>query len=90
MASDKSLNAWIARAKAGEIKRFQRENDIDYITTVPIENAQNLFGESDTEQGSSDFCLAAFVPERDIMSDVMKILWTSAAIAIAAQKGWLG
>jgi len=76
-----SLKSWLKESKGGEVRKFDLQKEIDYIIFIPVQDAGMLFKDDAMGQKDSNLCLTAFVPEDDIMSDVKKILWTSAGIA---------
>jgi methyl-accepting chemotaxis protein len=75
-----SFKSWLNQSKGGEVRKFDIRKNTDYITFAPVQNTDALFGGNATDRTVSDLCFIGFVPEKDIMSDIQVILWTSLGI----------
>jgi len=74
------FKSWLNQSKGGEVRKFEIEKNTDYVTFAPVQSTAGLFGGSVKNQTTSDLCFIGFVPEKDIMSDIQGILWTSVGI----------
>jgi methyl-accepting chemotaxis protein len=74
------FKSWLNQSKGGEVRKFEIEKNTDYVTFAPVQSTAGLFGGSVKDQTNSYLCFIGFVPEKDIMSDIQGILWTSVGI----------
>jgi len=74
------FKSWLKQSKGGEVRKFDIEKKTDYVTFAPVQSTAGLFGKNVKGQTDSDLCFIGFVPEKDIMSDIQGILWTSVGI----------
>jgi len=80
LETEDSFKSWLNQSKGGEVRKFNIRENTDYITFAPVQNTDALFGGNATDRTVSDLCFIGFVPEKDIMSDIQVILWTSLGI----------
>ncbi len=80
LETEDSFKSWLNQSKGGEVRKFDIRENTDYITFAPVQNTDALFGGNATDRTVSNLCFIGFVPEKDIMSDIQVILWTSLGI----------
>jgi len=80
MAMEDSLKSWLMEQESGNARRFDLEQGTDYVSFASLISPSALLDGDVSAQGSA-LRFAAFVPEKDVMSDVQKIAWTSVSIA---------
>jgi len=80
LETEDSFKSWINQSKGGEVRKFDIKENTDYITFAPVQNTDALFGGNATDRTVSDLCFIGSVPEKDIMSDIQVIVWTSLGI----------
>ncbi len=76
-----SLKSWLQGDSGGEVREYEFGNEINYISSFPILGATELFVQESLAQKKTSLCLAAFVHESEIMSDVWRILFASVGVA---------
>jgi methyl-accepting chemotaxis protein len=76
-----SLRSWLTGDQGSRARKFTFEHGTDYVNFAPLHSPAGLFGEDGKEKEVSTLRFAAYVPERDIMTDVRKIAWASIGIA---------
>ena len=76
-----SLKSWLKESVDGEVRKFDLGKNVDYITSFVVQMGDMFLDGGNASQSASNLRLTLFVPERDIMSQVQKILWTSIGIA---------
>ena len=76
-----SLQTWLQGTESGKVRDFDVGKNTEYITFSPIFGPDGLFEEKSPDRKDSDLCFMTSVDESDIMSDVRRILWTSAGVA---------
>ncbi|MDY6987582.1 MAG: methyl-accepting chemotaxis protein [Thermodesulfobacteriota bacterium] len=77
-----SLKSWLSLgAENGEVRKFDLEKETDYVASFPIQGASGAFEENSLTHNDSNLSLTTFVHEGEVLSDVHRILWTSAAVA---------
>ncbi|MDY6988720.1 MAG: methyl-accepting chemotaxis protein [Thermodesulfobacteriota bacterium] len=81
MAMEESLKFWLMEKEAGEARKFDLEQEIDYVSFASLTSPAQLLGDDVSVQGHASFRFVAFVPEKEIMLDAKKIAWTSIGIA---------
>ena len=75
-----SFKSWLNQSKGGEVRKFDIGKNTDYVTFAPVQSTAGLFGGNAKGRTDSDLCFIGFVPEKDIMSEIQGILWTSVGI----------
>ncbi|MDY6954243.1 MAG: methyl-accepting chemotaxis protein, partial [Thermodesulfobacteriota bacterium] len=76
-----ALKAWLEGTEGREARKFDLEEGTDYVNFASLTSLSGLLEEDTSAQGEGTLRFAAFVPEKDIMSDVRRIAWTSIGIA---------
>ena len=74
------FNSWLKQSEGKEVRKFDIEQKTDYVTFAPVQSTAGLFGGNVKGQTNSNLCCIGFVPEKDIMSEIQGILWTSVGI----------
>jgi len=75
-----SFKSWLNQSNGKEVRKFDIGKNTDYVTFAPVQSTAGLFGGNATDRTGSDLCFIGFVPEKDIISDIQGILWTSVGI----------
>jgi methyl-accepting chemotaxis protein len=81
LTMEDSLKSWLQGQEGGEARKFDVGEGTDYVTFAHLRSPSETLKGDETDQGNSPLRFAAFVPEKDIMSDVRRIAWASIGIA---------
>jgi len=80
METGDSFKSWLNQSNGKEVRKFDIGKNTDYVTFAPVQSTAGLFGGNVKDRTGADLCFIGFVPEKDIMSDIQSILWTSVSI----------